>query len=196
MKLRRSPSRCCPEFEPHRARARRARHRFQSLPPRHVPENARGLFPYVATPFRVSAARLRRVHDVFRFLQKSVSGDQRPDGGAHGGRHRSGDLPPGRGAAAAGADAPSNSEVDSISASGVPERSCSPPCRNRAEPGQAWLEELDRVARSLVQHQRRATASITTTARGTTILPCPSPHFPVNRESEKWANGSSGRPKN
>ncbi len=75
-------------------RARRPRHRLQSLSARDLPEDARGIFPDVAPPLRVPAAGLRRVHDVLRLLQEGVSGDQRPDRGAHGGRHGRGDLPP------------------------------------------------------------------------------------------------------
>jgi pyruvate,water dikinase len=47
----------------------------------------------VAPPFRDVDAWLRRLHGVFRFLQEGFSGDRGPDSGAHGGRHRSADVP-------------------------------------------------------------------------------------------------------
>ena len=68
-------------------------HRFQPLSARDLPEDARGILPDVASPLRVPAARLRRVHDVLRLLQEGISGDQRPDRGAHGRRNGCGDLP-------------------------------------------------------------------------------------------------------
>ena len=76
-----------------RTRARRPRHRLQPLSARDLPEDARGILPDVAPPLRVPAARLRRVHDVLRLLQEGLPGDQRPDRGAHGGRHGGRDLP-------------------------------------------------------------------------------------------------------
>ena len=74
------------------ARPRRTRHCVQPLPPRHLPEDARRLLPHVAPSLRVSAARVWRLSDFFRFLQKGISGNQRPDRGPHGGRYGSGNL--------------------------------------------------------------------------------------------------------
>ena len=55
----------------------RARHRLEPLSPRRLSEDARGLFPHVAPPFRVPAARVWRVHDAVRVLQEGLPGDHR-----------------------------------------------------------------------------------------------------------------------
>ncbi len=54
----------------------------------------RGLPPDVAPPLRIPAARLRRLHDLLRFLQEGLPGDFRPGNQPHGGRHGSRDFPP------------------------------------------------------------------------------------------------------
>ena len=66
-----------PEFEPLVARACRARRRLEPLSPRRLSKDARGLFPHVASPFRVPAARLWRVHDAVRVLQEGLPRDHR-----------------------------------------------------------------------------------------------------------------------
>src|SRR5690606_20801179 len=42
---------------------------------RHLPAPGRGLPPDVAPPLRVPAARLRRLHDLLRFLQEGLPRD-------------------------------------------------------------------------------------------------------------------------
>ena len=110
---------------------------------RDLPEDARGLLPDVAPPLRVPAARLRRVPDLLRLLQEGLSGDQRPDHRAHGGRHRGGDLPSRRGAAAPGALRGASSASTRSSRRGVRRRrSCESLRARAATPGRQWLEEL------------------------------------------------------
>ena len=149
------------------ARPRRTRRRVESRAARDLPKDARRLLPDVAPPFRVSAARLRRVHDVLRLLQEGVSGDHGPDHRAHGGRHRRRDLPPGRGAAAARAARRRT-------------RCRQPFPRRRAGRGRARLAPRRRATRAGAGSRNStkraspgststsATASTTTTAAGTT----------------------------
>ena len=71
--------------------------RAGELPPLHRP-----VLPDVAPPHRVPDARLRRLRGVLPVLQAGVPRDQRPGGGAHGGRHRRDHVPARRRAARAG----------------------------------------------------------------------------------------------
>ena len=106
-------------------------------------QDARGLLSHVAPPLRVPAARLRRIPDVLRVLQEGVSGDQRPDGGAHGRRHRGRDFPARRGAAASGALRRRARRGRALSATAVPaEDVIALAAEGAAAAAHEWLEEL------------------------------------------------------
>ena len=175
------------------ARARRARHRLQPLPARDLPEDARGLLPDVAPPLRVPAARLRRLHDLLRLLQEGLPGDQRPDRGAHGGRHRRGDLPSRRGAAApgalrGGARASTRSSRTGARRQAIMASLRSARRRRAARGSRSWRPRAIPGSTST-----SATASITTTAPGTTTCRCRSRACPATSRACRRASRSSAR---
>ncbi len=136
------PTPTLPELEPlehvHAGRGVAANHRLLDI----FQKTLEGYFRMWHHHFEFLLLGLRRLHDVLRLLQEGLPGDHRPDDRAHGGGHRRGDLPPGRGTAAPGAPRRGTRRGRGISRGRAGRRTSSGRSSSPGAPGRAWLDEL------------------------------------------------------